>query len=183
MSHRDIIAAHGILTARTAGNHQAIAFTELLHVGLAFQLGKPRHHSFVIKQFAGIMPQQQVVHALDVLAGSVHMATNQAVPARVSHQLHPGHVHLHQCGAAPLARLEQDDAHRKTRHALTFHQCQQPPLGTVEHQRHIAAAHLVLDGHTSGAPEFKILLDALPFLLHRIERQIVGTAGEHLARH
>ena len=183
VGHRDVIAAHRILAAGTAGEHQAVALLELLDVGLSLKFSEPHIVLAIIQQFVRIMTQQQVVHALDAFAGGMQVPADEAVPPLVPHQLHPRHVHLHQRRAAPLARLQQDDAHWAARNALRLHHCQQPPLRPVEHKPHIAAAHLILDGDTAGAPELKVLPDAEPFTLKRSQRQVIGMALQQDAWH
>ena len=162
--HRYVITSHGVLAARTTREHQTITADDLLHVGLSLELGEPQLFFAFVKQFHGIVPQQQVIHPLDALARSMQMTANEAVPPLVPDKLHPCQIHLNQRRATPLASLEQYDAHRTSRRALCLHCRQQAPLWPVEHQRHVASAHLVLDGHTASTPIFKILGDAPPLL-------------------
>ena len=181
VGHLDVIAANGILAARTGSDHEAIAALDLLHVGLALKFGEPRPPA--VEQVTRIVAQQQVVHPLDALACHMQVTADEAVPTLMAHQLHPGQVHLHQCGASPLACFEQDDAHRAARRALVLHHSEQPTLWAVEQQGHVAAAQFVLDGHAADTPVLKVLLDAPAVALQRRQRQVVGTAGEHSARH
>ena len=122
------------------------------------------------------MAQEQVVHALDALACGVQVATDEAIPALMTYNLHPGQVHLHQSRASPLTSLEQDHTHRLASQTLALHHANQTTLRTVEDKWHIPAAHFVLDGHATGTPKLKILLNAPAFLLHRLQARILRTS-------
>ena len=90
------------------------------------------------------------------------MRADERVPATAVHKLNPGHIHLHQRAAAPLACLEHDEAQGTPRQAVLLKQGGDTPLGTVEHEGHVAAAHLVLDDDAASAPEFKVVAHAQP---------------------
>ena len=182
MGHRNVIAACRILAQRTAGEHQAVAGSNLLHVGLSLQLGEPQRLA-VIKQFARIVPQQQIVHALDALARGMQVAADEAVPPTMAHHLHPGQIHLHQRRATPLPGLEQDDAHRLPCSALPLHHCHQAPLRPVEHKWDVAAARFVLDSGAAGTPELKVLDDAQTLAAHPVQRQVFGVVLQQAPRH
>ena len=168
VGHRDVIAAHRILAAGASRDDQALALLNLLHIGLTLELSESWHFLFIIEEFAWIMPQHQVIHALDAFTRVKPVAADEAIPALVTHQLHPCQVHLNQGGAAPLTGLEQDHAHGTSLDPLSFHHSQQAPLRPVENEPRVAATHLVLDGHATRAPELKVLDDAQLILAYRV---------------
>ena len=159
VGHCQVEPAHGILAARRPADDQTVAATQLLHVSAAFIVGKLQLLLLVL-EVIGIVAQQQAVHLFDGTRRVVLVATDHTVPARVQHQLEPGHIHLHQRRAAPLAGLEQNHADGLTGQTLLLQHGQQSPLWRVQHQADVLAAELVLDGGTRCRPIFKVVPDA-----------------------
>ena len=84
------------------------------------------------------------------------MGADERVPAGVAHKLHPGHVSLHERGAAPLAGLEHNHADRTPAAAHILEDGEHTPLRRVELERHRLAGELVGDADTFACPESEV---------------------------
>ena len=74
--------------------------------------------------------------------------------------LNPGHVDLNERRAAPLARFQDDDAHRASGPALFFEGGEHLALAGVEAQPDVGTAELVADSGAARGPVFEIMAEA-----------------------
>ncbi len=182
MRHGQVIAAHGIFAHCSAHYHQAVASAQHLHIATALVVLEANGFGIIIKHLVGIAAQQERVHSLDGTRTLAQMTTDEAVPPGVAHQLHPGHIHLHECAAAPLPRLEQHHTHRTAGRALRLDEGHKTALRLVEQEAHHTTGELVANRGTCGTPVFKVISYAQPALLHIGQSAIAGIVVDELAR-
>ena len=85
------------------------------------------------------------------------MTADEAVPSLVVHYLQPCHVDLHQCGAAPLACLEHDEAYGLCCRAHRFKPGKHSALWHVQGEWNVARSGLVLYGDALAAPKLEVV--------------------------
>ena len=85
------------------------------------------------------------------------MRHDSGIPALLVHHLNPCHIVLGQRGAAPLPRLQHDNLYRLALRAQLLEHAAKYSLRIVQHELHIAAALLRLDGDKRRGIEWEIV--------------------------
>ena len=85
------------------------------------------------------------------------MGADQGVPAAAVDDLNPGEIDLNEGRAAPLARLEHDEAQGASGTAFGFEDGREASLRPVESERNVARGDLIGDHHTGGSPEGEVI--------------------------
>ena len=88
------------------------------------------------------------------------MAADEGVPVAALSGLNPGHVHLHEGGATPLACLEEDEAYGAAGEAVVFEHGEDLALGRVEGEGYDVTGEFVLDADAAHGPVFEVVAAA-----------------------
>ena len=165
MRHRYVLAAHTIGLFRRAYGYAAVPV--LYHNGLGRTLIRQQLYVVrAVEQVRRVILHQVAIHAPDSPCSPLHMCAYHTVPVLVSYQLHPCHVYLRQCRAAPLSCFQHKKSYGFACQPLCLEAGEQPPLRTIQAERHIIAALFRVYHDRHDCPKLKVVVVSYAAEIH-----------------